>query len=149
MIFLAPKIELVEVGTVGPECIVGEGAFEFGKDLVNHGIVPYINQFSQKDAQSITNGNIMISAGQIKAARAMLGWSATELAENSGVGSATVKRYELQEGIPQATTKVLMAIKTTLEGEGIEFTGDPLVNPGVMLNLASHQDKLPPFFVQQ
>lgn len=65
----------------------------------------------------------------------MLGWSATVLAERAGVGPATVKRYELQDGIPQATTKVLTAIKTTLEDAGIEFSGDPLINPGVTLNL--------------
>lgn len=79
----------------------------------------------------------MISVAQIKAGRAMLGWSATELALQAGVGQATVKRYELQEGIPQATTKILLAIKSALEKEGIEFTGDPLVNPGVTLRLAA------------
>ena len=77
----------------------------------------------------------MISTEQIKAARAMLGWSATELARRSGVGQATIKRYELQSGIPAATTKVLHSIMRTLENAGIEFTGDPLVNPGVILNL--------------
>ena len=77
----------------------------------------------------------MISVDQIKAARTMLGWSAVELAKRSGVGAATVKRYELQSGIPAATTKVLFSIKVTMESEGIEFTGDPLVNPGVILHL--------------
>ena len=65
----------------------------------------------------------------------MLGWSASELATRAEVGQATVKRYELQKGIPQATTKVLQAIKSVLEEQGIEFTGDPLVNPGVTLHL--------------
>ena len=77
----------------------------------------------------------MINVSQIKAARAMLGWSATALAERAGVSPATVKKYELQKGIPAANTKILMLIKNTLENEGIEFTGDPLVNPGVTLNL--------------
>ena len=65
----------------------------------------------------------------------MLGWSASFLAERAGVSPATVKKYELQKGIPVANTKILMLIKNTLEKEGIEFTGDPLVNPGVTLNL--------------
>jgi len=77
----------------------------------------------------------MINVCQIKAARAMLGWSASFLAERAGVSPATVKKYELQKGIPVANTKILMLIKNTLEKEGIEFTGDPLVNPGVTLNL--------------
>ena len=75
----------------------------------------------------------MVSSSQIKAARAMLGWSAIELANRSGVGSASIKRYEVQPGIPVANTKNLMVIRNTFEEAGIEFTGDPLVNPGVTL----------------
>ena len=77
----------------------------------------------------------MISVCQIKAGRVMLGWSAVELSERAGVSSATVKKYEAQSGIPNANTRILTAIKSVLEQAGIEFTGDPLVNPGVTLNL--------------
>ena len=77
----------------------------------------------------------MVSSSQIKAARAMLGWSAIELAGRSGVGSASIKRYEVQAGVPVANTKNLMAIRNTFEEAGIEFTGDPLVNPGVTLRI--------------
>ena len=77
----------------------------------------------------------MISVVQIKAARTMLGWSATKLSEEVGVSPATVKRYELQDGIPNANTSIVMAIKSCLENHGIEFTGDPLKNPGVILHL--------------
>ena len=65
----------------------------------------------------------------------MLGWSAIELANRSGVGSASIKRYEVQDGVPVANTKNLMAIRNALEEAGIEFTGDPLVNPGVTLRI--------------
>ena len=65
----------------------------------------------------------------------MLGWSAIELAGRSGVGSASIKRYEVQAGVPFANTKNLMAIRNALEEVGIEFTGDPLVNPGVTLRI--------------
>ena len=77
----------------------------------------------------------MVSSSQIKAARAMLGWSAIELANRSGVGSASIKRYEVQPGIPIANTKNLMVIRNTFEDAGIEFTGDSLVNPGVTLSI--------------
>ena len=77
----------------------------------------------------------MVSSSQIKAARAMLGWSAIELANRSGVGSASIKRYEVQDGVPVANTKNLLAIRNALEVAGIQFTGDPLVNPGVTLNI--------------
>ena len=77
----------------------------------------------------------MISSSQIKAARALLGWRGQDLAERSGVGITTLRRYELQDGIPNANVSVLNAIKTCFEAEGVEFTGDPLVNPGVTLNI--------------
>ena len=77
----------------------------------------------------------MVSSSQIKAARAMLGWSAIELANRSSVGSASIKRYEVQDGVPVANTKNLLAIRNALEVAGIEFTGDPLVNPGVTLRV--------------
>ena len=77
----------------------------------------------------------MISVCQIKAGRVMLGWSAVELSERAGVSSATIKKYETQSGIPNANTRILTAIKSALEQAGIEFTGDPLINPGVTLNL--------------
>ena len=77
----------------------------------------------------------MISVCQIKASRVMLGWSAVKLAERAGVSSATIKKYETQNGIPNANTRILNAIKLVLEQAGIEFTGDPLVNPGVTLRI--------------
>jgi transcriptional regulator with XRE-family HTH domain len=77
----------------------------------------------------------MISAEQIKAARALIGWSAAELAKRSGVGATTLRRYEMLGGVPHANLSVLIKLKTALENEGIEFTGDPLVNPGVTWNL--------------
>jgi len=69
----------------------------------------------------------------------MLGWSAIELSERSGVSSASIKRYEVQEGIPSANTNVLQKIKTALESAGILFTGEPLVNPGVTLDLSKRE----------
>ena len=65
----------------------------------------------------------------------MLGWSAVELAERSWSWSATIKRYEVQTGIPNANTRILSEVKSALESAGIEFTGDPLVNPGVTLRI--------------
>ena len=58
-----------------------------------------------------------------------------ELAERAGVSSATIKKYEAQTGIPNANTRILSAVKSVLESAGIEFTGDPLVNPGVTLRI--------------
>ncbi len=77
----------------------------------------------------------MLNSSQIRAARALLGWSGQELSAKSGVGVTTIRRYELEEGVPSANLRVLDKIKTTFEAAGIEFTGNPLKNPGVTLNL--------------
>lgn len=77
----------------------------------------------------------MIISGQIKAARALLGWTAQDLANRSGVGVATVRRYEMSAAVPKAHLDKLLKIKAAFEAAGIEFTGNPEVNPGVVLRL--------------
>ena len=78
----------------------------------------------------------MISGAQIRAARALLGLSATDLAERAGVGWATVQRFESAEGLPQGRSGTLQRIKEALENEGVTFVGDPVASPGVQLRRA-------------
>ena len=75
----------------------------------------------------------MISSAQIRAARALLRWSAADLSEASGVGTATLQRMEVMEGVPSGQVRTLMAIKDTLEAAGVEFIGTPEEDPGVRL----------------
>lgn len=77
----------------------------------------------------------MLSTGQIRAARALLRWSAEDLSINAGVGVATVRRLELQEGVPSSNVKTLESIQKTFEQAGVEFIGTPDDRPGVRLNL--------------
>ncbi len=42
----------------------------------------------------------MPSGSQIRAARGLLGWSASELAERSDVTLRTIQRFETAEGVP-------------------------------------------------
>ncbi len=76
----------------------------------------------------------MISSRQIKSARALLGWKGQDLADKSGVGITTLRRYEAQDGIPNANKFVIKAIKTCLEEAGVVFSGDPVKSPGVSLD---------------
>jgi predicted transcriptional regulator len=76
----------------------------------------------------------LITSDQIRAARALLRWSSSDLADKSGVGSATIKRMEVMEGVPKGHIKTLMAIKQALEDQGVVFTGAPDHRPGVYLN---------------
>ena len=65
----------------------------------------------------------MITSGQIKAARALVGMTATELAEMSGVAYTTIVRIESSEGVPSGQVKTLDSVQRALEKSGIEFIG--------------------------
>jgi transcriptional regulator with XRE-family HTH domain len=73
----------------------------------------------------------LITSGQIKAARALLGMTATKLAELSGVAYTTVVRMESSEGIPSGQVKTLDSVQKALEEAGIEFLGSPEEGAGV------------------
>ena len=83
----------------------------------------------------------MISSAQIRAARALLRWSAADLSAASGVGTATLQRMEVMEGVPSGQVRTLMAIKEALETAGVEFIGTPENDPGVRLLTKAHQVK--------
>ena len=75
----------------------------------------------------------MISGGQIRAARALLGMSATQLSEEAGVSWSTIQRFESQNQIPSSRAGTLEKLQAALEAHGIEFFGDPVTAPGVQL----------------
>ena len=75
----------------------------------------------------------MISGRQIRAARALLGISAKDLANLSGLGWATIQRYETKDELAVGQAEKVGALKSTLEAQGIEFIGDPIASPGVRL----------------
>lgn len=61
----------------------------------------------------------MITYIQIRAARAMIGWSQDQLAEASGVAKRTLASIEAGGNAPRTDT--LAALQGALEGQGIEF----------------------------
>lgn len=75
----------------------------------------------------------MISGAQIRGARALLGWTATELSERAEVSWSTIQRFESQDQIPSNKAGTLERLKATLEAHGIVFLGDPEKSPGVQL----------------
>ena len=74
-----------------------------------------------------------VNSAQIRAARAMLRWSAEELARRADVGIQTVKRFELSSGVPPNRSSTLEKVIGTLEAAGIEFIGSPKDRPGIRL----------------
>lgn len=75
----------------------------------------------------------MIISEQIRAARQLLRITAIDLARLSGVGVATIRRYELMSGVPSGNARSVEAIQQALESAGIEFIGSPDDRPGVRL----------------
>jgi transcriptional regulator with XRE-family HTH domain len=63
----------------------------------------------------------MITGPQIRAARALLGWTAADLAQHAKLGSATVQRAETAAGIPTTQATNLYAIQQALEAGGAVF----------------------------
>jgi transcriptional regulator with XRE-family HTH domain len=73
----------------------------------------------------------LITSGQIKAARALLGLTVAELAKTSGIGFTTMVRLESSDGIPGGNVKTLTAVKAAIEKAGVEFIGTPESGAGV------------------
>jgi DNA-binding Xre family transcriptional regulator len=75
----------------------------------------------------------LITTPQIRAARALLRWSANDLSDKSGVGISTIKRLEVMDGVPAINISTMVAIQRALEDAGVEFIGSPDDRPGVRL----------------
>ena len=78
----------------------------------------------------------MITSCQIRAARALVNWSARELAEKSGLGVATIRRMELADGVPSSNAQTLDLVRKVMESVGVEFIGTPEDGPGVRLTMS-------------
>ena len=73
----------------------------------------------------------MITSSQIRAARALLDWTRSELSERSGVGISALMRFESADGVPAGNIKTIDAVKKAFEEAGVEFTGAPDSQAGV------------------
>ena len=74
----------------------------------------------------------MITGTQIRAARALLGITAQELADAAAVGVATVRRAETADS-PATTPANLKAMQLALESAGVTFIDRNGGGPGVRL----------------
>ena len=74
-----------------------------------------------------------LNSAQIRAARALLRWSAAELAREAALGIATIKRAELAEDKTSLTVANDLAVRRALEAVGVEFIDENGGGPGVRL----------------
>ncbi|MDR3508219.1 MAG: helix-turn-helix transcriptional regulator [Caulobacteraceae bacterium] len=66
----------------------------------------------------------MISAAQLRAARALLGWDQRRLAELSGLSVPTIQRMEASEDMIRGNVDSLMKLIAALEAGGLELIGE-------------------------
>ncbi len=66
----------------------------------------------------------MITAGQMRAARALLGIDQRRLAELSGLSLPTIQRMEASEGVIRGNVDSLMKLVGALDQAGIALLGD-------------------------
>ena len=72
------------------------------------------------------------SAAQLRAARALIGWSQQALADAARVSSMTVKRAE-GSGNPAASADAVAALRAALEDAGVVFLEENGGGAGVRL----------------
>ena len=76
---------------------------------------------------------IALVSAQIRAARALIRWSAEDLARASAVSVTTVRRAELTEEETSLTMANDLSIRRALEGAGVDFIDENGGGPGVRL----------------
>ena len=74
-----------------------------------------------------------VSIRQIKAARALLGWSQEHLSMAARVSVPTIKRLEAEEGWLGGRSETRLKLRAALERAGIIFIDENGEGPGVRL----------------
>jgi transcriptional regulator with XRE-family HTH domain len=82
----------------------------------------------------IKYGKIVITGTQIRGARAMLGWSASDLSDRVGISRNSIQRLERSNDVPPSRTQSLLELRRVFEEAGIIFIdADDSHGPGVRL----------------
>jgi hypothetical protein len=76
-----------------------------------------------------------LTSAQIRAARALIRWSAEDLARQSTVSVTSIRRAELRPSATVLTRTNDQAIRRALEQAGVEFIDAKAGGPGVRLRV--------------
>ena len=74
-----------------------------------------------------------LTSAQLRAGRALIRWSAEDLARGSAVGLTTIRRAELADSETSMTAANDLAVRRALEAAGVEFIDENGGGPGVRL----------------
>lgn len=80
---------------------------------------------------------VPLSSAQIRAARALLRWSAADLAREAALGANTIRRAEVAEGKTSLTKANEIAVRRAFELAGVEFIEENGGGAGVRLKKPS------------
>ena len=83
----------------------------------------------------------MTTIRQIKAARALLGWSQSDLARHSGISEPTIARLESAEGVLGGRGETIRKIRAALETNGIELIEENRTGEGVRFRKPRHSKR--------
>jgi len=72
----------------------------------------------------------MITAAQLRAARALLGIDQRKLAQRCGLSLPTIQRMEASEGVVRGNVESLMKLVEALANNGIELIGEGATSSG-------------------
>ncbi len=72
----------------------------------------------------------MITAGQLRAARALVGLDQRKLAELADLSLPTIQRMEASEGVVRGNVDSLTKLIAALNDAGVELIGDGAVSQG-------------------
>ena len=72
----------------------------------------------------------MISAPQLRAARALLGLDQRKMADLSGLSLPTIQRMEASDGVIRGNVESLMKLVSALEAAGIELLSENTPSQG-------------------
>ena len=72
----------------------------------------------------------MITAAQLRAARALLGVDQRELAQRCNLSLPTIQRMEASDGVIRGNVDSLMKLVDTLAASGIELISEGMVSQG-------------------
>jgi len=74
-----------------------------------------------------------LTSAQIRAARALIRWSAEDLSRETALSVATIRRAEIAEGEISMTAANDLAVRRAFEAAGVEFIDENGGGPGVRL----------------
>lgn len=85
---------------------------------------------TRSDIKYIISRSAVITAGQLRASRALLGIDQRKLAEKAGLSLPTIQRMEASEGVIRGNVDSLMKLVAALDALGIDLMSDNAASQG-------------------